>query len=144
MWNEKKDIQNFSIELFCETPSLLPSLCCPRLEPVAEHLPERHGVGPDVGSGGELQEVDALWGAPRDGQLQIGVEVGLVVILADAESARKAKIGNFDSVLGENEDVARGQVSVDQPLGLQVSHAFTYLQGEVGIRIRTLHNESTI
>ena len=113
-------------------PSLLPCLRCPRLEPVAEHLPQRHAVGPDVGGGGELQEVDALWRAPRDGQLQIGVEVGLVVVLADPEGAREAEVGNLDGVLGEDEDVARGQVSVDQSLGLQVSHAVTYLEGEVG------------
>ena len=116
------------VDLFCETPSLLPRLRCPGLEPVAEHLPQRHAVSPDVGSGGEFQEVDALRRAPRDGQLQIGVEVRLVVVFPDPEGAGEAEIGNLDGVLGENEDVARGQVSVDQSLCLQVSHAVANLE----------------
>jgi hypothetical protein len=39
-------------------------LSCPGLEPVAEHLPQGDPEGPHVGRGGELQERDALRGAP--------------------------------------------------------------------------------
>ena len=101
-----------SVKTF-KAPYLLPRLRRPGLEPVAEHLPERDAVGPDVGGGGELEEVDALWCTPRNGQFQVGVEVGLVVVLADSEGAGEAEVGNLDGLLGEDEDVARGQVAVD-------------------------------
>ena len=112
-----------------KAPYLLARLRRPRLKPVAEHLPERDAVGPDIGGGGELEEVDALRRAPRYGKLQVGVEVGLVVVLADPEGAGEAEVGDLDGLLGEDEDVARGQVAVDQPLGLQVLHAVAYLVG---------------
>ena len=66
---------------------LLSGLRQPWLEPVAEHLPDGDTERPHVRRGGELEEVDAFGRAPSDGELQVHVEVGLVVVFADAEGS---------------------------------------------------------
>ena len=88
------------------TPNSFPSsgTCerCPGLESIAEHLPECDPEGPDIAGAGELEEVDALGGAPGNRQLEVDVEVGLVVVLAHAQGSRQTKVRHFHRVLGED------------------------------------------
>ena len=50
------------------------------------------------------------------------IEPFLVVVFADAEGSGEAEVGDLDAVLGEDQDVPGRQITVDQPLRLQVQH----------------------
>ena len=49
--------------------------------------------------------------SPRNGQLEIDVEVGLVVVLAHPQRPGEPEVRDLDLVLAEHQDVARGEVS---------------------------------
>ena len=52
------------------------------------------------------KEIDAFRSAPGDWQFEIDVEVGLIIIFADSQSARKTKVRDFHFVFGENQHVS--------------------------------------
>ena len=52
------------------------------------------------------EKVDAFWCAPGDGQFEIDVEVGLIVILAHAQSPRKTKVGDLHFVFRKHQNVS--------------------------------------
>jgi len=65
---------------------------------------------------------------------EIDVEVGLVVVFADAQSSREAEIRYFDFVFREDEDVSGGEISVDESLELQILHSVADLHRKVAER----------
>lgn len=105
---------------------------CPGLKTITKHLPQRHSKGPDIGGRGKLEKIDALRSTPGNRKLQVDVEIGLIVVLADPQGPGQAKVGDFDNALGKDENVAGSQVTMDQPLRLQVLHALANLTGKVG------------
>ena len=48
---------------------------------------------------------------PGDGQLEVDIEVGLVVVFPHSEHPRQAKVRDLDGVLRKHEDVTSSQIS---------------------------------
>ncbi len=68
---------------------------------------------------------------PSNGQLQVCIEIGLVVILSDPEGSGQPEVWYFDEIFRKDENVSGRQVPMDEPHRFEVFHSFADLLTEI-------------
>ena len=92
----------------------------PRYKAVGEHLPEGHTVGPDIAGTSETQLVNGLQRAPSNGKAEVGIEIGLIVRLAQLQCSAQPEIPDFN--LGKKNKIKKTRQGVET--GALLLHLF--------------------
>ena len=86
-----------------------------------EHFPQGYPEHPGIRGVAKLSGFQAFWRTPRKGDLFPFRHDVTVVLLG--ESSHQAEVPDLDAVDRGQENVATGEVTVDETLQLQVGHS---------------------